>query len=526
VVAVDGKGNPVDDLARSDFQVYDSGQPQQIDFFRHSESRSQHITTLGLNEFSNRASTQFQHVTLILFDLLNQHMDARGPAWNELIHVLQPLESSDGLYLYLLTWASRDPIFALYPVRGLPNSDRLSELPESAPWTRQIKPLLDEAMKAVVKARPIRMDVDVGERVRLTYMALDLLAARMAWIPGRKTIVWITQGVPIRLGIMCQRVSRFGLYHARDSTRTCEPPSPWAARQEPAALGLTPRQIAALNDDRIGRCLDQLFRSDCGSLALAVATRAVSEFGVELDELHNDSTTVTFSGAYLDAAVESRRRGQPRLAITWGHNKDHRPDLPQLKLMAAVAQPTSCPIACDVVPGHRADDILYLPLIERVRRQLQRTGLLYLGDCKMAALGIRADIAHHQDSYLTALPRTGENARLIDTWVAEALAQEGALRTFNRPAEKEGAEPVRLARAREFERTCEALVGDERVTWAERVQLVRTEALAEHHGEQLERRLREAETALHHLTPAVGRGRRQHREEETLREAVAETLQE
>jgi transposase len=212
--------------------------------------------------------------------------------------------------------------------------------------------------------------------------------------------------------------------------------------------------------------------------------------------------------------------------MQYGHSKDHRPDLPQLKLMAAVAQPTSCPIACDIVPGHRADDVLYLPLIERVRRQLQRTGLLYMGDCKMAALGTRADIAYHEDYYLTVLPRTGENAQLIDSWIADAVAHEETLRTFYRPTEEEEEKPVRLARAREFERTCAAQVGSEQVTWSERVQLVRTEALAEHHGEQLERRLREAETALHHLTPAVGRGRRQHREEGTLREAVAETLRE
>jgi len=45
-------------------------------------------------------------------------------------------------------------------------------------------------------------------------------------------------------------------------------------------------------------------------LALTVATHAVKEFQVELDELHNDSTTVIFSGDYADAAQESRRRGQ------------------------------------------------------------------------------------------------------------------------------------------------------------------------------------------------------------------------
>ena len=31
-------------------------------------------------------------------------------------------------------------------------------------------------------------------------------------------------------------------------------------------------------------------------------------------------------GAYVDAATEKRFLGQPTLAITFGHNKDHRPD--------------------------------------------------------------------------------------------------------------------------------------------------------------------------------------------------------
>ena len=59
-----------------------------------------------------------------------------------------------------------------------------------------------------------------------------------------------------------------------------------------------------------------------------------------------------------------------------GHSKDHRPDLPQFKLMAAAAEPTGQLVACDVHPGQSADDPLYLPLIERVRAILGRTGLL------------------------------------------------------------------------------------------------------------------------------------------------------
>ena len=76
-----------------------------------------------------------------------------------------------------------------------------------------------------------------------------------------------------------------------------------------------------------------------------------------------------------------------------GHSKDHRPDLPQIKLMAAAAEPSGLFLAGDVHPGNAADDPLYLPLYRRVRELLGQTGLLYAGDCKMAALETRAEIA-------------------------------------------------------------------------------------------------------------------------------------
>jgi len=50
-----------------------------------------------------------------------------------------------------------------------------------------------------------------------------------------------------------------------------------------------------------------------------------------------------------------------------GHSKDHRPDLPQLKVMAAAAEPSGHLIACDVHAGQWADDPLYTPLLQRVR---------------------------------------------------------------------------------------------------------------------------------------------------------------
>jgi len=156
----------------------------------------------------------------------------------------------------------------------------------------------------------------------------------------------------------------------------------WAARYDPETLGLTPQQIATLNDDRFARALDQLFRGDCSSLALTVATHAVKEFQVELDELHNDSTTVTFSGAYTDAAQESRRRGKTRLDITWGHNKDHRPDLKQLLFILTVSKDGGIPVYFQAKSGNVADDQTHRDTWDLLCKLVGRPDFLYVADVR------------------------------------------------------------------------------------------------------------------------------------------------
>ena len=180
----------------------------------------------------------------------------------------------------------------------------------------------------------------------------------------------------------------------------------WAAQYNPDLLGLSTRQIGSLNDDRMGRCLDRLFQSDCSSLALAVAAHAVTEFNVDLDELHNDSTTVTFFGQYADASKELPRRGQTRLAITWGHNKDHRPDLKQLLFILTVAKDGGVPVYFQAKSGNVVDDQTHRATWDLLCRLTGRRDFLYVADCKLATVANMAHVHQHGGRFLTVLPRT------------------------------------------------------------------------------------------------------------------------
>jgi transposase len=204
-----------------------------------------------------------------------------------------------------------------------------------------------------------------------------------------------------------------------------------------------------------------------------------------------------------------------------GHSKDHRPDLPQIKLMAAAAEPGGLFLAGDVHPGNAADDPLYLPLYRRVRPLLGRTGLLSVGDCKMAALETRAEITANGDFSLTRLPLTGEVAAQFATWVEAALTGEAVAKVVEIRREEE-----LIAQGYEFERAQTAVVGEREHTWTERVQIIRSEAAAQSQATALGRRLERAEAAVRGLTPPPGPGRSQFTTGWELERAVAAVLAE
>src|SRR5262252_4518383 len=182
--------------------------------------------------------------------------------------------------------------------------------------------------------------------------------------------------------------------------------------------------------------------------------------------------------------------------LQFGHSKDD-PTRPQIKVMMGVLAPLGMPLATDVVAGERADDGLYLPIIERMRRGLPKTGLLFVGDCKMSALATRAYLAQHQDWYLSPLPLTGATAEAMEAWITEGVAKghAGALERIVRTNDR--GHTVRVAEGYECERTCHA-PGDagDATAWQERVLVVRSFMHASQQAAGLEKRLCQAETQL------------------------------
>jgi VWFA-related protein len=188
LTAADAQGRPVTDLTAAEIQITDQGKAAPILAFRNDALRPPAVP----REISNRPAPAVSHIQVILFDELNLSLGSRQPAIDQIVHALEKLESSDSLYVYMLNLYGE-----LAPIHALPDGVA-DPHPVATPWTRNIRPLLDQAVGPVAAVRPT-IERDVMLRVQRTYAALEILAGRMAPMPGRKNILWLTFGVPCAL---------------------------------------------------------------------------------------------------------------------------------------------------------------------------------------------------------------------------------------------------------------------------------------------------------------------------------------
>jgi hypothetical protein len=192
----------------------------------------------------------------------------------------------------------------------------------------------------------------------------------------------------------------------------------WAAPFDPALLGLAGSEAGLLNDDRVGRMLARLFDADRASMLTRLVLDAVRVFDVDCSRLHNDSTSIKLTGAYPDA--DGRPRGaKPTAKITWGHSKDHRPDLKQLVWILTVTADGAVPITYRVADGNTVDDGTHIDTWDHLVEMLGRADFLYVADCKLATRDNMGHIHRNRGRFLSVLPASRKEDAQFRDWVID-----------------------------------------------------------------------------------------------------------
>lgn len=192
----------------------------------------------------------------------------------------------------------------------------------------------------------------------------------------------------------------------------------WTGQFVPSLLGLSPDMVKKINDDRIGRSLDLLYDADRGSMLTELAVRSIKEFHIKMDEFHNDSTTITFSGNY-DGADGSEKRGKESLKIAHGYNKDHRQDLKQILWTLTVTADHSVPVHYMAKDGNTEDTDTHIDLWDSLRKIAGTPSFIYVADSKLCT---RDNMNHIQDnggSFITVLPASRSESEWFHEYVKD-----------------------------------------------------------------------------------------------------------
>jgi VWFA-related protein len=219
VVAQDAQGKAVTDLRREDFEVLDENKPQDISLFIVDSRSIQPVPALpqAKNTFTNRLEQRGSiptSVSIVMLDALNTRKADMSYATDQVLRFIASMRRDDRIAIYGLTQSlyrlhdfSDDPVRlqrAVQRYKGGGAWEREDSNPSRPvvidnPGTgaegfyREMVMWLD-----MVQAR--EANYIITDRVRRTSAALETIGLRVASIPGRKNLIWVSSGFPLTYG--------------------------------------------------------------------------------------------------------------------------------------------------------------------------------------------------------------------------------------------------------------------------------------------------------------------------------------
>ena len=207
VVAKDSRGRVVEDLSKEDFTLKDEGKPRAIQIFSINRGEtagavSPSPSPLPPNVFSNSlpapASASI-HATVILLDCMNDYFDNYARSRDQVVRLIGRLRPDERVAIYVLTNYQGLIILQDYTTdHDLLLRNLKAYLPSGmipAPVGREGPGQAVAGISAPLKPeREFFMRIG-AESARTT---IQTIAAHMAIVPGRKSLLWVSQGFPPR----------------------------------------------------------------------------------------------------------------------------------------------------------------------------------------------------------------------------------------------------------------------------------------------------------------------------------------
>lgn len=259
---------------------------------------------------------------------------------------------------------------------------------------------------------------------------------------------------------------------------------PWAATRLQTlshCLGVKELSSKDFTDDRLGLLLDHYSDQDKWD---------------EFESAHNKNMLHVYQlgskpePIRLDAMIVQSFRESDE-DFKKGHSKQHRADLPQLKVMVATLDPLAMPLSSVIVSGNQADDGLYLEVVKKLSQDQFNKGQLFVGDAKLGNLANRAYLQNQGQYYLCPLSKKQCSTAQLSRYLEDQPHQ--LVEVFEQQTSID--QPM-VIKAKAFEQQTKMYSEQFDLEWTERRVVVYSQAYADTLYHKLEQRIETVRLAL------------------------------
>ncbi|WP_041225823.1 IS1634 family transposase [Crinalium epipsammum] len=127
-----------------------------------------------------------------------------------------------------------------------------------------------------------------------------------------------------------------------------------------------------LNDDKLGRTMDKLYRVGLSELFLLIALDTIKKYQITTKYSHLDSTSLHLHGEY-QADNPKKEKGiikENPIYITQGYSRDHRPDLKQCVMDLIVSSDGDVPLFFRAGDGNESDKAVFGKILLEFKKQI------------------------------------------------------------------------------------------------------------------------------------------------------------
>lgn len=212
VVVTDAQGEPVKDLRKDDFTLLDGGEPQEITFFSSIDNEKTEDTPKAAPDVYTNTPSATRSVTILLFDTLNSRWTSQGYGLHHIRNFLRHIEPQDHVGIYVLG----DDLKIAHDfkrdssdlVAAMNRHDEEHSQSGAKPTAAEKESTGDPSLDRFLSGKDNRYRFELSGKAssaynrdklafasQMTTASLVAIGRELAAVPGRKTLIWVTDSV-------------------------------------------------------------------------------------------------------------------------------------------------------------------------------------------------------------------------------------------------------------------------------------------------------------------------------------------